>query len=148
MTMTSSKQRLPRGTPVNVQRRQFLHMAAGTAALPIISRGARAEDLSRAFERQIVIDNCSGAGGIIGLDAAARSAPDGYTVFVGGDYTASVPHVFKLNIDPVQGLEPVVQLSRQPVVLAVHPSLGVNSLAALIALAKEQPGLNYVVGSG
>jgi tripartite-type tricarboxylate transporter receptor subunit TctC len=161
---------------MNLQRRQFLHLAAGTAALPIISRGARAEtypsrpvrcivpfpaggatdvaarivgqDLSRAFGRQIVIDNRSGAGGIIGLEAAARSAPDGYTVFVGGDFTASVPHVFKLNIDPVQGLEPVVQLSRQPVVLAVHPSLGVNSLAALIALAKQQPGLNYVVGGG
>jgi tripartite-type tricarboxylate transporter receptor subunit TctC len=106
------------------------------------------QDLSHTFGRQIVIDNRAGAGGIIGLEAAARSETDGYTALVMSDYVASVVHVFKLNIEPAQALEPVVQLSRQPVVLAVHPSLGVDSLAALITLAKRQPGLNYLVGGG
>jgi tripartite-type tricarboxylate transporter receptor subunit TctC len=48
----------------------------------------------------------------------------------------------------VKDLLPVIQLSRQPVVLAVHPSLGVNSLGELIAKAKQQPGLNYALGGG
>jgi tripartite-type tricarboxylate transporter receptor subunit TctC len=106
------------------------------------------QGLSRTFGRQVVIDNRSGAGGIVGLEAAARSEPDGYTVLVMSDYAASVAHAYKLNIDPAQALTPVVQLSRQPVVLAVHPSLGVDSLAALVALAKQQPGMNYLIGGG
>ena len=58
------------------------------------------------------------------------------------------PHVYKMNIDPLQKLAPVIQLSRQPMVLAAHPSLGVVSLAELIALARQQPGLRYATGSG
>ena len=52
------------------------------------------------------------------------------------------------NVDPSKDLLPIIQLSRQPIVLAAHPSLGVNSLAELIALAKKQPGLPYATGSG
>src|SRR5262249_16163290 len=71
---------------------------------------------------------------------------DGYTLLVIGDYVAGAAHVFKLNIDPLKDLVPVVQLSRQPLVLAVHPSLGVNSIRELISIAKQQPGLNYAIG--
>ena len=56
--------------------------------------------------------------------------------------------MFHTNIDPSKDLSPIIQVSRQPIVLAVHPSLGVNSLAELIALAKKQPGLPYATGSG
>ena len=158
-------------------RRQFLDLAAGAAALPVALRSAWAqayptrpvriivpfpaggssdvgtrivaEYLSRSFGRQFFVENRSGAGGNIGIEAVARSAPDGYTLLAtGNDVVASAPNAFKLNIDPLKDLVPVIQLSRQPVVLAVHPSLGVNSVAELVALAKRAPGLNYALGGG
>jgi tripartite-type tricarboxylate transporter receptor subunit TctC len=112
--------------------------------------GARliAESLSRAFGQQVYIENKSGANGTIGIEDAAKSAPDGYTILVTTDSVASNPHVFHTYVDPSKDLLPIIQLSRQPIVLAAHPSLGVNSLAELIALAKKQPGLPYATGSG
>jgi tripartite-type tricarboxylate transporter receptor subunit TctC len=112
--------------------------------------GARvvAEYLSRSLGRQVYVENKSGANGTIGVEAAAKSAPDGYTILVTVDTVASNPHVFKTNIDPNKDLVPIIQLSRQPIVLAAHPSLGANSLPELIALAKQQPGLRYATGSG
>jgi tripartite-type tricarboxylate transporter receptor subunit TctC len=106
--------------------------------------GARviAEGLSRSLG-QIVVENKSGASGNVGFEAAAHSAPDGYTVLIGPDQVASAPHVFKVSFDPRRDFAPVIQLSRQPVVLAVHPKLGVASVPELIALAKQHPGLSY-----
>src|SRR5204863_1903208 len=91
--------------------------------------GARliAENLSRAFGQQVYVENKSGANGTIGVEDAAKSAPDGYTVLVTIDTVASNPHVFHTNIDPSKDLSPIIQVSRQPIVLAVHPSLGVSS---------------------
>jgi len=107
--------------------------------------GARviADHLSRALGQQIVVENKSGASGNIGFEAAARSAADGYTVLIAPDQVTSAPHVFKVSFDPLKDFAPVIQLSRQPVVLAVHPSLGVGSLADLVGLAKQRPGLSY-----
>ncbi|MGA9197975.1 MAG: tripartite tricarboxylate transporter substrate binding protein, partial [Pseudolabrys sp.] len=112
--------------------------------------GARliAEHLSRVFGQQVYVENKSGANGTIGVEAAAKSAPDGYSILVTIDTVASNPHVFHTNIDPSKDLVPIIQVSRQPIVLAAHPSLGVNTLAELIALAKQQPGLRYATGSG
>jgi tripartite-type tricarboxylate transporter receptor subunit TctC len=112
--------------------------------------GARliAESLSRAFGQQVYVENKSGANGTIGVEDAAKSAPDGYTILVTIDTVASNPHVFHTNIDPSKDLLPIIQVSRQPIVLAAHPSLGVSSLAELIVLAKKQPGLPYATGSG
>lgn len=112
--------------------------------------GARliADNLSRAFGLQCYVENKSGANGTIGIEDAAKSAPDGYTILVTTDSVASNPHVFHSKVDPSKDLLPIIQLSRQPIVLAAHPSLGVNSLAELIALAKKQPGLPYATGSG
>src|SRR2546423_13154930 len=112
--------------------------------------GARVvgEFLSRSLRQQIVGENNTGANGNIGIEAAAKSAPDGYTILVSTDALSSNPHVYKMSIDPLRELEPVIQLSRQPLVLAAHPSLAISSLAELTALAKEQPGLRYATGSG
>jgi tripartite-type tricarboxylate transporter receptor subunit TctC len=112
--------------------------------------GARliGEHLSRSLGQQIVVENKSGANGNIGMETAAKSAADGYTVLVSTDAVSSNPHVYKMNIDPLRELTPVIQLSRQPIVLAAHPSLGVASLAELIVLARQQPGLRYATGSG
>jgi tripartite-type tricarboxylate transporter receptor subunit TctC len=107
--------------------------------------GARviADVLARSLGQQIVVENRSGGSGNIGFEAGARSAPDGYTVLIAPDQVASAPHVFKVSFDPLRDLVPVIQLSRQPVVLAVHPRLGIGSVAELIALAKQRPGMSY-----
>ncbi len=112
--------------------------------------GARVigEYLSRTLHQQIVVENKSGANGNIGIETAAKSPADGYTVLVVTDAVSSNPHVYKMDTDPLKELVPVIQLSRQPIVLAAHPSLGIASLAELIALAKQQPGLRYVTGGG
>ena len=104
--------------------------------------------LSRSTGQQFFVENRAGANGVVGMDAAAKSAPDGYTVLVTADALASNPHVYKVGHDPLKDLTPVIQLSRQPVVLAVHPSLGVNTLDELVALAKREPGIRYATGSG
>lgn len=104
--------------------------------------------LSRTTGQQFYVENRAGANGVIGMDAAAKSDPDGYTVLVTADAVASNPHVYKVGHDPLKDLVPVAQLSRQPVVLAVHPSLGVSTLAELVALVKKEPGLRYATGSG
>jgi len=107
--------------------------------------GARviANHLSRALGQQVYVENKSGADGNIGMEQAAKSPPDGYTVLVVTDQVASAAHVFRLTFDPAKDLVPVIQLSRQPVVLAVHASLGVDTLADFLALARRQPGMSY-----
>jgi tripartite-type tricarboxylate transporter receptor subunit TctC len=106
------------------------------------------EYLSRAFGQQVLIENRSGANGTIGVEAVAKSTPDGYTILITTDAIMTNPHVFGTHIDPSKDLVPVIQLSRQPMVLAAHPSLGVKSLADLIVVAKQHPGLRYGTGSG
>jgi tripartite-type tricarboxylate transporter receptor subunit TctC len=103
--------------------------------------------LSRSLGQRVFIENKSGANGTTGTEAAAASAPDGYTFLVAID-VASNPHVYKMNVDVLNDFAPVMQLSSQPMVLAVHPSLGVKSIAELVALAKQQPGMGFATGSG
>src|SRR5213075_2989138 len=82
-----------------------------------------AEYLSRAFGQQVVVENKSGANGNLGIETVAKSAPDGYTVLISTDAVSSNPHVYKMTIDPLKDLAPVIQFSRQPIALAAHPSL-------------------------
>jgi tripartite-type tricarboxylate transporter receptor subunit TctC len=107
-----------------------------------------AEYLSHTFGQQVVVENKSGANGNLGIEAVAKSAPDGYTILISTDAVSSNPHVYKMSIDPLKDLAPVIQFSRQPIALAAHPSLGVNTLADVTALAKRQPGLRFATGSG
>jgi tripartite-type tricarboxylate transporter receptor subunit TctC len=98
--------------------------------------------MSRELGQQVVIENRTGAGGTIGIDTAIKSPADGYSVLVTNDNIASAPHVLGLNADFLKELLPVALLGRQPQALAVHPSLGsVNSVADLIALVKQKPGM-------
>jgi tripartite-type tricarboxylate transporter receptor subunit TctC len=107
--------------------------------------GARvvADVVGRALGQQIFIENKSGGSGSVGMEAAAKSTPDGYTILVSTDQVTTLPHIMKMNIDTLRDLVPVIQLSRQPVVLAVHPALGVDTLAGFIAVAKARPGMSY-----
>ncbi|MDH4323870.1 MAG: tripartite tricarboxylate transporter substrate binding protein [Betaproteobacteria bacterium] len=114
-----------------------------------VTARALADKLSNALGQPVLVDNRAGAGGNIGIEHVAKSDPDGYTLLVAPDFVASAPHVYKLNYDPMTQLVPVIQLTRQPVVLAVHPSLGVGTAAELVALAKQKPGLAYATsGAG
>jgi tripartite-type tricarboxylate transporter receptor subunit TctC len=107
-----------------------------------------ADYLSRSLGQQVFIENRTGANGNIGIDSAARSESDGYTILIAPDAVVSNPHLYKVKYDPLKDLTPVVQISRQPIVLAAHPSIGVKTVAELIALAKREPGVRYALGSG
>jgi tripartite-type tricarboxylate transporter receptor subunit TctC len=104
--------------------------------------------LSHTLGQQIVIENKSGANGNIGIEYVAKSANDGYTVLVATDAVSSNPHVYKMEVDPLKDLVAVIELSRQPIALAAHPSLGVTTLAQLTERVKQQPGLGFATGSG
>lgn len=102
--------------------------------------------LAELLGQPIVIENRAGASGNIGVEAAAKSAPDGYTVFLGNVGTISVnPAVFRnLAVNPLTDLTAVIQVVDVPSVLVAHPALRANTVKGLVALAKAQPGkLNY-----
>jgi tripartite-type tricarboxylate transporter receptor subunit TctC len=90
--------------------------------------------------KQVVVDNRSGAGGVIGTEVVAKSPPDGYTLLIISMAHAVNPWLYKLNYDPIKDFAPVGLLAKGANVLVVHPSLPVRSIADLIALAKKQPG--------
>src|SRR6266540_7457718 len=120
---------------------RFIVPLAAGGGLDFVARVV-GEPLSRELGQQVYVENRTGAGGTIGIDAAIKSPPDGYSVLVTNDNVASAPHVLRLNIDYLNELLPVVQIGRQPQALAVHPSLSeVKSVADLIALVKAQPGM-------
>jgi tripartite-type tricarboxylate transporter receptor subunit TctC len=106
------------------------------------------EYLTRSLGQQVYVENRTGANGVIGIETAAKSDPDGYTLLVAPDAIASNPHVYKVNYDALKDVAAVIQISRQPIVLAAHPALGVKTIAELVALAKQQPGIRYGTGSG
>ena len=111
-----------------------------------------ANRLSEALGQPIVVEARPGAGGALGTEAAARSAPDGYTLFMGNNSThASNPALYpKLPYDAVNDFAPISRVASVPYVLVVHPSVAVSSVQELIALAKSQPGkINYAsAGNG
>jgi tripartite-type tricarboxylate transporter receptor subunit TctC len=110
---------------------------------------AVAQKLADTFGQQFVIDNRTGSGGTIGTETAARAAPDGYTLVIGGTGTLALsPHLHsKLPYDPVRDFAPVTMLIASPYVVVVHPSVAATSIRELIALAKARPGqINYASG--
>jgi tripartite-type tricarboxylate transporter receptor subunit TctC len=102
--------------------------------------------------QQIVVENRPGASGNIGLDAAAKSAPDGYTIFLGNVGTVALnPAVFpKLGVTPTKDFIAITQVVDVPGVLVIHPDVKANTVKDLVAIAKAYPGkLNYASpGSG
>jgi tripartite-type tricarboxylate transporter receptor subunit TctC len=99
-----------------------------------------ANQLSERLGQQVYVDNRGGAGGVIGTEAAANAAPDGYTILIVSIAHAVNPALYKLNYDPVKSFAPVTILATGPNVLAVNPHLPVSSVKDLIALAKQKPG--------
>ena len=119
---------------------RFIVPLAPGGGLDFIAR-MTGDHLSRGLGQQVVIENKTGAGGTIGIESAIKSAPDGYSVLISNDNVASAPHILKLPTDYAKDLVPVIQLARQPLAFAAHPSLGVNSLTDVVALAKERRGI-------
>lgn len=103
-----------------------------------------AQKLTEAMGQQAIVENRAGAGGVLGAEVGAKSAPDGYTyTLISGSYAVN-PSLYKLNFDPVNDITAVIQMSQGPFLVVVHPSLPVKNIKELIALAKAKPnGLNY-----
>jgi tripartite-type tricarboxylate transporter receptor subunit TctC len=105
-----------------------------------------AAPLGAALGQQVIVDNRPGAGGNIGADIAAKSPPDGYTLFMGTSGPLSINSTLypKLPYDPIRDFAPVILAASAPFVIIVHPSVKANTVKELIALAKAKPGsLNY-----
>ena len=157
-------------------RRQFLHLAAGAAALPAVSRIARAQTyptqavrlivpfaagavnditarligrwLSERLGQPFIIENRPGGGANIGIEAVVRAPADGYTLLVIGTTAAINATLFeKLNYNFIRDIAPVASIIRVPHVMQVNPSLPVTTVPEFIAYAKANPG-KISMGSG
>jgi tripartite-type tricarboxylate transporter receptor subunit TctC len=99
-----------------------------------------ATHLGERLGKQVVVDNRSGAGGVIGSEMVAKSPTDGYTLLMISMAHAVNPWLYKLAYDPIKDFAPVGLLAKGTNVLVVHPSLPVKSVLDLVALAKQRPG--------
>ncbi len=162
---------------MKLQRRQFLQLAAGAAALPVTSGGASAQTyparsvrlvigytpggsadltarlmgqwLSERLGQSFVIENRPGGGTNIATEAVVRAVPDGYTLLLVAPANAINATLYdKLNFDFLRDMEPVAGIIRFPNVVVVHPSLPINSIPELIAYAKANPGKLNMASSG
>ena len=107
-----------------------------------------AAKLSELLNQQFFVENKVGAGGNIGADQVAKSAPDGYTLLVATVSTHAInPGLYsKMPYDPVKDFAPVAQVGVTPTMLAVHPSIPAKDVASFVALVKANPG-KYTYGS-
>jgi tripartite-type tricarboxylate transporter receptor subunit TctC len=158
-------------------RRQFLHLAAAAAALPAVSRIARAQTyptrpvrlivpfapagasditarligqwLSERLGQQFVIDNRPGGGGNIGTEAVVRAPADGYTLLMVGSANASNATFYdKLNFNFIRDIAPVAGVFRGPYVMVVNPSVPASTVPEFIAYAKATPRKVNMASSG
>ena len=153
---------------MKLPRRRFLHLAAGAAALPALSRIARAQAypsrpvrlivpiapagasditarvigqwLSERLGQQFIIENRPGGGGNIGTEAVVRAPADGYTLLMVGSYNATNAAFYdKLNFNFIRDIAPVAGIIRGPYVMVVNPSVPAKSIPEFIAYAKANP---------
>src|SRR3954470_21266628 len=158
---------------MKISRRTFLHLAAGGAALPAVSRGGAPQAYPTRAIRLVVpfppggafdavgrpwaermkpllgtvtVENIGGGGSSIGASAVTRAQPDGYTLLLGGTQTLVNEALLKARplYDPLKDLDPVASIAVYFLGIAVHPSVPVQNLPELVAYAKANPGkLSY-----
>jgi len=161
---------------MKLPRRKFLHLAAGAAALPVMSRIARAQAypsrpvhivvgfppggsvditarligqwLSERLGQPFVIENRPGAGTNVGTEAVVRASGDGYTLLLASQTNAVNATLYdKLNYNFIRDIAPVVGISREPNVMVVNPSFAAKTVPEFIAYAKANPGnVNFASG--
>jgi len=162
---------------VKLPRRQFLHLAGGAAALPVISRVAKAQTyptrpvriivgfpaggptdivarlmaqwLSERLGQQFVIENRPGAASNIGTEAALKAPPDGYTLLqVTSTNAVNVTFYDNLNFNFISDIAPVAGIIRVPFVMELNPSVPANTVPEFIAYAKANPGKINMASGG
>ena len=161
---------------MKLPRRNFLHLAAGAAALPVVPRFAWAQAypsrpvrliegfgaggaadivarligqwLSERLGQPFVIENRTGAATNIATEAVVRAAPDGYTLLLITSANAINGAMFKLNFDFVRDIAPVAGIVHVPLVMEVHPSVPARTVAEFIAHAKANPGKINLASAG
>ena len=162
---------------MKLPRRTFLHLAAGAAALPAISRFAWAQayptrpvriivpfpagqatdtiarlmgqSLSERLGQPFVIENRPGAGGNIGTESVVRATPDGYTLLLVGLSNAMNATLYKkLNFDFIREIAPVASIGGAPYVMVINPSVPAKTVPEFIAYAKANPGKINMASSG
>jgi tripartite-type tricarboxylate transporter receptor subunit TctC len=106
--------------------------------------------LSERLGKQVIVDNRAGAGGVIGSELAANAPKDGYTLLMVSLAHTVNPWLYDLKgrYDPIKSYTPVAMIAASPVVLVVNPNVPVNSVADLVALAKQQPGKLQYASAG
>src|SRR5882672_447679 len=105
-----------------------------------------AQKLSEAWKQQVLVENRPGAGGAVGTEFAAKSAPDGYTLLLGHTGTLAInPALYaKPGYDPQRDFAPIALLASAPLVLVVNPGSTLRSVGDIVAMARTKPGeLNY-----
>jgi tripartite-type tricarboxylate transporter receptor subunit TctC len=162
---------------MKLPRRSFLHLAAGAAALPVVSRVARAQAypsrpvrlivttpaggspdiiarligqwLSERLGQPFVVENRPGAGTTIATEAVVKAPPDGYTLLlVGGAAVTSALLYDKLNFNLIRDIAPVAAISREPHVMVVNPSVPASTVPEFIAYAKGNLGKISMASGG
>ena len=158
-------------------RRQFLHLAAGAAALPSLSRVARAQAypsrpvrivigfpaggsfdvvarlfgqwLSERLGQSFIVENRSGAGGNIGTEVVVNAQPDGYTLLLVNDTHAVNATLYeKLNFNFIRDIAPIASIASVPNVMQVNPAVPAQSVSEFIAYAKANPGKINMASGG
>ncbi len=112
---------------------------------------ALAPRMSESLGGSVIVENRAGAGGLVGIEAVAKAAPDGYTLLLVSGSLTIIPSLFpNVRYDPVKDFTPVTLATRQPYIAVVHPSLPAKNIRELIALARARPGqVTYAsAGSG
>ena len=108
-----------------------------------------AQELTERLGQSVVFDNRGGAGGIIGMEIAARATPDGYTFTMATASTVTIhPLLSKTPFDPIKDFSPVSHVSNVPLLLVIHPSVTAKSTKEFLALLKSQPGKLNFASSG
>ena len=109
-----------------------------------------ADKLSQGWGQPVLVENRPGADGRIGAEVVARSAPDGYMLFIpnAGVITINPALFAKMSYDPVKDFAPITQVATIVIVLAAHPSVAANSVGELVALAKARPGALHYASAG
>ena len=162
---------------MKLPRRQFLHLAAGAAALPAVSRVARAQaypahlvrivvpyaaggapdiiarlvgqGLSERLGQQVIIENRPGAGSNIGTEVVVRAPADGYTLLLATGANATNAALYeKLNFDFIRDIAPVAAVASTALVVVINPSFPAKTVPEFVAYAHANPGKINMASAG